>query len=262
MSLAFTPQRIYFGNETGYGSFSFKMDFYKNSSFATPFAEQDYPLSVALNEYVYLQYSVASTADLVIMAENCKATKDVSFYSWPQYTFLQNGCPEDSTLDYSYNPTRYYQQFKIRALRFRNDYDTVYFHCELLACHRNSPGSRCSKGCIRNKRKRREVTRDEVEQEESTNKVILTGGPVVFKAAKDGKLLDHEPNQSKQTALIGGVAGAGGFCLIAVVALAILLVKSRRTQPRLSNNKNEERAGYKNSAYIPEADVNGNESCA
>ncbi|PFX27722.1 Deleted in malignant brain tumors 1 protein [Stylophora pistillata] len=246
----------------GYGSVSFKMDFYKNSSFATPFTEQDYPLSVALNEYVYLQYSVASTADLVIMAENCKATKDVSFYSWPQYTFLQNGCPEDSTLDYSYNPTRYYQQFKIRALRFRNDYDTVYFHCELLACHRNSPGSRCSKGCIRNKRKRREVTRDEVEQEESTNKVILTGGPVVFKAAKDGKLLDHEPSQSKQTALIGGVAGAGGFCLIAVVALAILLVKSRRTQPRLSNNKNEERAGYKNSAYIPEADVNGNESCA
>ena len=75
----------------GYGSFTFKMDFYRNSSFATPFTEQDYPLSVALNEYVYLQYSVASSADLVIMAENCKATKDASFYSWPQYTFLRNG---------------------------------------------------------------------------------------------------------------------------------------------------------------------------
>ena len=67
------------------------MDFYRNSSFTTPFTEQDYPLSVVLNEYVYLQYSVASSADLVIMAENCKATKDASFYSWPQYTFLQNG---------------------------------------------------------------------------------------------------------------------------------------------------------------------------
>ena len=75
----------------GYGSFTFKMDFYRNSSFTTPFTEQDYPLSVVLNEYVYLQYSVASSADLVIMAENCKATKDASFYSWPQYTFLQNG---------------------------------------------------------------------------------------------------------------------------------------------------------------------------
>lgn len=51
-------------------------------------------------------------------------------------------CPTDSTLDYSYNPTRHYQQFKIRALRFWNDYDTVYFHCELLACHHNYPDSR------------------------------------------------------------------------------------------------------------------------
>ena len=65
--------------------------FYESSSFTTPYTAQDYPLTVDLNEYVYLQYSVASSADLVIMAENCKATKDVSFYSWPQYTFLQNG---------------------------------------------------------------------------------------------------------------------------------------------------------------------------
>ncbi|CAH3033062.1 unnamed protein product, partial [Pocillopora meandrina] len=226
MSLAFTPQRIYYGNETGYGSFTFKMDFYRNSSFTTPFTEQDYPLSVVLNEYVYLQYSVASSADLVIMAENCKATKDASFYSWPQYTFLQNGCPTDSTLDYSYNPTRHYQQFKIRAFRFWNDYDTVYFHCDLLACHRNYPDSRCSKGCIKNKRKRREVTRDG-DQEESTNKVILTGGPIVFEAAKEDELLDH---RSKHKALIGGVAGAGVFGLVAVVALVVLLVKFRRTQ--------------------------------
>ena len=75
----------------GYGTFTLKMDFYESSSFTTPNTTQDYPLTVDLNEYVYLQYSVASSADLVIMAENCKANKDVSFYSWPQYTFLQNG---------------------------------------------------------------------------------------------------------------------------------------------------------------------------
>jgi len=27
----------------------------------------------------------------VIMAENCKATKGGSFYSWPQYNIIQNG---------------------------------------------------------------------------------------------------------------------------------------------------------------------------
>lgn len=195
---------------------------------------------------------MASSTDLVIMAENCKATKDASFYSWPQYTFLQNGCPKDSTLDYSYDPTRQYQQFKIKTLRFWNDYGTVYFHCELLACHRNSPNSRCSKGCIKNKRKRRDVLRDGTEQEESTNKVILTGGPVLFEGAKEEE--SKEPKQGMHTALIGGVAGAGVFGLFAVVALAVLFVKYRRTQ-RFPNSNKDEPVGQNNAAYMPEDDV-------
>ena len=35
------------------------------------------------------------------------------------------------------------------------------------------------------------MTRDGGNQEESTNKVILTGGPVVFEAAKEDEPLDH-----------------------------------------------------------------------
>ena len=58
------------------------MDFYKTAAFATPYAE---------NEYLYVKYSVESSANLVIMAENCKATRDGSFYSWPYYTIIQNG---------------------------------------------------------------------------------------------------------------------------------------------------------------------------
>ncbi|XP_027043001.1 uncharacterized protein LOC113670990 [Pocillopora damicornis] len=109
--------------------------------------------------------------------------------------------------------------------------------------NKNKVQARCSKGCIKNKRKRREVTRDVGDQEESTNKIILTVGPVVFEAAKEDEPLDHQPSQSKQTALIGGVAGAGGFGLVAIVALVVLLVKFRRMQ-RLQNSKNDERAGY------------------
>ena len=94
------------------------MDFYRNSSFTTPFTEQDYPLSVVLNEYVYLQYSVASSADLVIMAENCKATKDASFYSWPQYTFLQNG--------YAYKYTVIKQNQLLVKLSKLSKLDTIF----------------------------------------------------------------------------------------------------------------------------------------
>ena len=67
------------------------MDFYKTAAFATPYTENDYPILVALNEYLYVKYSVESSANLVIMAENCKATKYGSFYSWPYYNIIQNG---------------------------------------------------------------------------------------------------------------------------------------------------------------------------
>ena len=67
------------------------MDFYRTAAFATPYTENDYPISVPSNEFLYVKYSVESTADLVIMAENCKATRYGNFYSLPQYTVIQNG---------------------------------------------------------------------------------------------------------------------------------------------------------------------------
>ena len=76
----------------GFGNLTFKMDFYTNSSFATPYNDLDYPLVIPLNEYVYLQYSVESRASLAVLAVNCKATKDESFSSSPSYSFIVNGC--------------------------------------------------------------------------------------------------------------------------------------------------------------------------
>ncbi|KAJ7383305.1 hypothetical protein OS493_029271 [Desmophyllum pertusum] len=280
ISLSFTPRRIHFGQEVGYGNFTFSMEFYKSSSYATPYALQDYPLEVQLDDYLYVQYSVESSADLVIMAENCKATKGNS-HSWPQYNIIQNGCPRDTTLDYSYDPTRKFQQFKIKTFRFFNDYDTVYFHCELLACHRYSPNSRCEKSCLNgNKRKKREVTRDEVEHDESTTKITLTQGPVVIKETgqsggkfktffccifHSAQFIPEHTDQSKQTALIGGVAGASAFGLIAAIALAVLFVKYRIARRLMNRNKvgdlyttQDEQMSRRN-AYIQEDDMIENE---
>lgn len=67
------------------------MDVYRSDAYAVPYTANDYPLQVSLNEYLYMEYSVESSANLVIMAENCRATKDGSFYSWPQYNIIQNG---------------------------------------------------------------------------------------------------------------------------------------------------------------------------
>ncbi|XP_020618090.1 ZP domain-containing protein-like [Orbicella faveolata] len=163
-------------------------------------------------------------------------------------------------MDYSYDTLRSFQEFKIKAFRFFNDYDTVYFHCELLACHRYSPNSRCGQGCsIANKRKKRDVTRDEVEHEESTNKVILTQGPLVFKKEEQQS---GDTDQNKQTgALIGGVAAAGGFGLIAIIALAVLFVKYRIARRFMNRNKvgdlytTQDQQLSRRHAYIQEDDM-------
>ena len=46
-----------------------------------------------------------------------------------------------------------------------------------------------------------------------------------------------ETGQNKQTVLIGGVAGAGGFALVAVAALAVLFVKYRIARRFINRNK-------------------------
>ncbi|XP_066022016.1 deleted in malignant brain tumors 1 protein-like isoform X2 [Pocillopora verrucosa] len=234
VNLGFKPQHLHFGTEVGYGNFTFKIDFYKSSSFSTPYTEQDYPLSVPVNQYLYVRYSVESSADLAIMAVTCRATKTGSLYSWPQYSIILNGCPRDTTMEYNFDPQRNYQQFKIRAFRFFNDYDQVYIHCEVLACHKYSSNSRCTQSCLGSKkRKRRDVTRDETEHEESTTKVTLTRGPLIIQQDEE----PGETGQNKQTALIGGVAGAGGFALVAVAALAVLFVKYRIARRFINRNK-------------------------
>ena len=48
-------------------------------------------MSVPVNQYLYVRYSVESSADLVIMAVTCRATKTGSLYSWPQYSIILNG---------------------------------------------------------------------------------------------------------------------------------------------------------------------------
>ena len=57
------------------------MDFYRTAAFATPDAENEYSISIPSNEFFHVKYSVESSVDLVIMAENCK----------PHFTVIQNG---------------------------------------------------------------------------------------------------------------------------------------------------------------------------
>ena len=67
------------------------MDIYKSDSYKEAYVDNEYPLNVALNDYIHLGYSVESSQLLVVMAVNCKATKDKDFGSSPYYELIKDG---------------------------------------------------------------------------------------------------------------------------------------------------------------------------
>lgn len=77
--------------QEGFGEFNFTFDIYRTSSYVQRYTTDQFPVQVPLNEDIHLQYTVESTADLVVMAKNCKATKSSDYYSSPQYTIIQDG---------------------------------------------------------------------------------------------------------------------------------------------------------------------------
>ena len=71
--------------------FHFQNGLLQNCSICHSLCGERLPYIGRVKQYLYVKYSVESSANLVIMAENCKATRDGSFYSWPYYTIIQNG---------------------------------------------------------------------------------------------------------------------------------------------------------------------------
>ena len=62
------------------------------------------------------------------------------------------------TLISNYSQPSAVKQFAMTAFKFLADHPEVYIHCRLMACHKNTVGSRCSKGCQRYAiRKRRDL---------------------------------------------------------------------------------------------------------
>ena len=67
------------------------MDIYRTSAYLTPYYGYEYPVTLELNEDMYVKFSVESSADLVVMALNCRATKGGNFLSTPKYDIILNG---------------------------------------------------------------------------------------------------------------------------------------------------------------------------
>ncbi|KAL9988075.1 hypothetical protein ACROYT_G002475 [Oculina patagonica] len=220
-------------SEAGYGNFTFTMDLFKSSNYYTPFNFDDYPITVNLQDRLFVQIAVESPqSNLVVFADTCKATPSTDPYSVPQYIFLQRGCGLDSTLNYSYSISPK-QRFSIQAFRFIEDHPVVHLHCEVLACHLNTTRSRCLQGCSR-KRGRR----DEEPGSESTRVYEMSSGPLKFQDKSNGKG-DKEGEAETNTAPITAAATAGGICFLLAIAFAVVVIKVKKHFKDALANRNK-----------------------
>ncbi|XP_031549144.1 ZP domain-containing protein-like [Actinia tenebrosa] len=217
-------KKIVYASEGSYGNFTFTMDLYQTSRYSTPYSPSAYPVVVYPNQPLWVQYEVKNTnADLVVFAENCRATPSNDPNASPQHVFLQRGCINDPTMVYSYDPSSRVQRFSVRSFRFvySNSF-YVYLHCELIVCHRNTTNSRCAQGCINGSRVRRETA-------DGSNAHDLSAGPFRKTNEKTETAKRAEEGSSKASlALIGGLSAVGGLFLLVTILLSVKMLRNRR----------------------------------
>ncbi|KAL9988076.1 hypothetical protein ACROYT_G002476 [Oculina patagonica] len=243
-------------SEGGYGNFTFTMDLFKSSNYYTPYNFHDYPITVNLQDRLFVQIAVeAPQSNLVVFADTCKATPSTDPYSVPQYIFLQRGCGLDSTLNYSYSISSK-QRFSIQAFRFIEDHPVVHLHCEVLACHRNTARSRCLQGCSRNRGRR-----DEEPGSESTQVYEMSSGPLTFKKKSIGKV-DKKAEAQTNMAPITAVAAAGGVFLLLAIALAVAVIHVKKHFKGALADRNKVYAMEQFNKYVKEENPYDNDGFA
>ncbi|XP_044184607.1 uncharacterized protein LOC114949673 isoform X9 [Acropora millepora] len=232
--------------EGGYGNFTFTMDMFKTSNYYSPYGYNDYPITVNLQDRLFLQIAVKShQSNLVVFVDTCRATPSTDPYAVPQYIFIQRGCGLDSTLNYSYSINSK-QRFSIQAFLFIQDHPVVHFHCEVLACHRNTARSRCLQGCSRSRGRR-----DEDPGSESTQVYEMSSGPIKFQKTNPGKM-DKSTDVQTNMGLVTGVAAAGGIFLFLAIALAVAVVLVKKRFKGALADRNRAYAMEQFSKYVKE----------
>ncbi|XP_031553298.1 ZP domain-containing protein-like isoform X3 [Actinia tenebrosa] len=227
VSVSFKPKRRVDAEEGAFGNFTFLMDLYSDNSYTHSYNISDYPISVQLNQRLYIKYQVLSDkADLHVFAEKCLATTTTSESTTPSYVFLDNGCNVDKTINYNYEPNRE-QNFSIQAFRFIANHPVVYLHCLLLVCHTTYNTSKCAVGC-QNNRVRRDMSRDAQE----SNLYHLSSGPITLK-----RTIKSTPDKTTTPGVtVIALSSAVGMLLIGCFVLLVLL---RRRKKQTSKTQDE-----------------------
>ncbi|XP_029964185.1 zona pellucida sperm-binding protein 1-like [Salarias fasciatus] len=165
----------YVFTESGFGSFSYAFEIFRDGNFSERVLPDRYPVEVRLMETVYM--GIQATAELggvQLFVESCVATPDDDPGSNMTYDLIKDGCIRDETLQVHKSPPTSFN-FQVQAFKFTGDHDQVFITCTVLLCDVSSPASRCALGCLKDASRRRRRGLDR-----QTHGHEITQGPLQF----------------------------------------------------------------------------------
>ncbi|XP_039250550.2 uncharacterized protein LOC120328192 [Styela clava] len=146
----------------GLGSFQFFFDFYLDEHFKATYSPYSYPITVTVNSDIYFGIRTIGGTGLEVFTEKCVAmTTAVPTANTVSYTMMENGCLEDGTMVKYETVNAMEDRYSIKAFRFQDNLNTdssvnIYIQCSAVLCIVGEETTRCSKGCVRSRKRRGE----------------------------------------------------------------------------------------------------------
>ncbi|XP_049907782.1 ZP domain-containing protein-like isoform X1 [Epinephelus moara] len=135
--------------QSGFGTFTYKFEFYSNKNFKSPIELPSYILECTIGTRIYMQIEATSSfKDAKLFVESCKAAPVDNPNYEQTYSIIDNGCNVDPTFEI--HPAAHDRQFRfsMEAFKFIGLYDQVYVTCSVMICEAQRSDTRCAKGCI------------------------------------------------------------------------------------------------------------------
>ena len=149
-----TTRRKSIFNESSPGNFKASMDMYTSSFFME---KLKYPIEMSLSEPMYVGVKIMKTPNVKLVVQKCYATASPVVDGDESYVFFMDRCPLDKTFQTLVIASdRFY--FMIDAFQFIRIKETVFLHCVVLICEKNSFFGNCKQECTH--RKRREINNE------------------------------------------------------------------------------------------------------
>ncbi|KAI8510713.1 hypothetical protein Bbelb_116290 [Branchiostoma belcheri] len=231
-------------------TFTLEMQIFTSTDFSTEYKSSEFPIKVKPSDRLNFGLSVVSPLDnLELFARYCVSTPTTSPDHSTRVNIIDDGCQVDQTLqkdpDLSNDKAQYYS---VSAFTFPNALDSslVYFHCTMIICFKDDPDSRCKQGCIPPARRRRAVsggTEGRVRRESSRDQAVdITRGPFQVK---------QEAGAGPAVVPLGTAVGAsvGVAGIMALLILAVVLVRKRRGQASENMKRDDNTVGMDNYAF-------------